>query len=429
MADRSSGAVGKEQTMRYNPDDLNWIYDSRQYLTADEERGLIAEQRQQQISDGLRKLRPKNLAATPLQTGLGFLALLLFIGLIAGFVIALKKGHPAIGIMLFGSLFLIGGLMMLVSGKAESDHSNDTALGTRAFGLLFAVIGLLPFVSATLIPVIGPARALIGAVGAAFAWAGLFFSFDLVRQMLRARLLYGEAVPARCIGYARSVHHSKNSPSHLRTHEIFEYEYNGEMYQAINPVSSGRDAMMPVGEPVEVRIHPKRPDEPVYAEDGRSPVSSSVAVLVFFSLFVAVGIGLILFAAFGRVDDSDFKVYNRLSPGASQSTTENGKHALTDAVIQSQLGKPETEWNITKYRVTDRYQDEKYGYVIVYSDGSRHRASKEAWDCYETGMVFYQITDAETGKYLSAYNCESWEYTGEHTLADCTGSSDSGGLS
>ena len=164
--------------MRYDPDNVNWIYDSRQFLSADEEHDLIAQQREQQIRNGLKQLHPKNLAASPLQTFLSILALLLFLGLIAGFIVALKTGHPAIGIMMFGALFLIGGLMMAISGKAESEDSAETALGARTVGVLFAMLGLMIIVSMALIPVIGPSRAFIGLAGAGFAWGGLFFSAD-----------------------------------------------------------------------------------------------------------------------------------------------------------------------------------------------------------------------------------------------------------
>ena len=402
--------------MRYDPDNVNWIYDSRQFLSADEEHGLIAHQREQQIRNGLKK----NLAASPLQTFLSILALLLFLGLIAGFIVALIMGHPAIGTMMFGALFLIFGLIIAISGKAESEDSAETALGTRTVGVLLALLGLMIIVSTALIPVIGPARAFIGLTGAVFAWGGLIFSAVSIKQMLRARKSYGETVPARCIGYARHIHHAKNSPPWLWTHEIFEYEYNGEFYQAINPESSGRNAMMAIGEQVDVHIHPKKPDEPVYADDGRSPVSSSIAGIAFASLFVIVGIGLLLFAAFGDVNDSDFKVYNRLDPKSSQSTLANGKYALTDAIIQSKIGDRAADWEIAKYKITDKYQDEEYGYVIEFSDGTLHPASKEVWDTYKTGLVFYQLSSAETGEYLGGYSCETWEYTGEHTLADYT---------
>lgn len=406
--------------MRYDPDDVNWIYDSRQFLSAGEEHDLIAQQREQQMKSSLKRLHPKDLAASPLQMILSILALLLFLGLIVGFIVALKKGHPAIGVMMFGALFLIGGLMMAVSGKAESDTSAETALGTRTVGVLFAVLGLMIIVSMALIPVIGSPRAFIGLAGAGFAWGGMFFSTDVIKQMLRARKSYGEIVPARCIGYARNIHQAKNSPPRLRTHEIFEYEYNGEMYQAINPESSDRNAMMTIGELADVHIHPKKPDEPVYADDGRSPVSSSIVGIVFCSLFVIVGIGLLLFAAFGDVNDSDFAVNNRFDPNSSESMLENGKYALTDEIIQSKIGDRAAEWDIAKYKITDKYQDETYGYVIEFSDGTLHAASKEVWDTYKIGLVFYQLSDAETGEYLGVYGCETWEYTGEHTLADYT---------
>ena len=178
--------------------------------------------------------------------------------------------------------------------------------------------------------------------------------------------------------------------------------------------------MMPIGEPVDVHIHPKKPDEPVYADDGRSPVSSSIAGLVFLSLFVIVGIGLLLFAVFGDVDDSDFKVYNRFDPKSSQSTLENGKRALTDEIIQSNIGIQEINWKIAKFQVTDKFYDEKYGYLIRLSDETLHPARKEVWDTYDIGLVFYQIIETKSGNYLDIYKCETWEYTGEHTLADYT---------
>jgi len=379
--------------MRYDPDNANWIYDSRQFLSANEEHDLIAQQREQQIRNGLKQLHPKNLGASPLQIFSSILALLLFFGLIAGFIVALKTGHPAIGTMMFGALFLIGGLMMAVSGKAESDNSAETALSARTVGVMFALLGLIIIVSMALIPVTGPARAFIGLAGAGFAWGGLFFSLDVIRQMIRARKTYGETVPARCIGYARSIRHAKNRSPWLRTHEIFEYEYNCELYQAINPESSDRNAMMPVGELVDAGI-------------------------VFCSIFVIVGTGLLLFAGFGDVDDADFKVRNRFDPESSLSTLENGKYALTDEIIQSKIGDQETNWEIAKYEITDKYQDEEYGYVIGFSDGTLHAASKEVWDTYKIGLVFYQLSSAETGDYLGVYNCETWEYTGKHTLAD-----------
>lgn len=406
--------------MRYDPDNVNWIYDSRQFLSFDDERDLIAEQRQRSIANGLRKLHPKYSDASPAQIFFGIFGLLLFLGLIAGFIIALKMGHPAIGTMLFGALFLIGGLITAFSGKDADPDSADSALSMRTVGVLLAILGLIIIVSMALIPVTGPSRAFLGLVGAGFTWAGMFFSLDVIKQMLRARRSYGETVPAKCIGYARSVGHAKNRTPWLRTHEIFEYEYNGECYQAINPESSERNAMMPIGEQVEVHIHQKKPDEPVYAEDGRSPVSSSLAVIVFLSLFVIAGIGLLIFAVFGDVNDSDFKVYNRLDPKSSQSTLANGKQALTDEIIRSNIGSQETNWEIAKYIVTNKYQDEKNSYVLAYSDGTLHRARKEVWDTYKIGLSFYQITNAETGDALAVYDGESWEYTGEHTLADCT---------
>lgn len=404
--------------MRYNPDNFMWIYDNRQFLSQDEERMLIAEHRKNITERKMRLIESPGNAVSPAKNVFGIIAAFVFISLIAGFVIALKMGYPAIGVILFGSVFFLAGLMTVCGGNTANVNSSSTAMSSRMSGLMFMMIGLIIIVPMALIPVIGPARAFIGLGAGLFAGTGLFFSADVVMQIRRTSEQYGEPVWACCIGYARSIHSHKHSRSTLRTHEIFEYDYNGERWQAINPVSSGRDALLPIGACVDVRIHPKKPDEPVYAADNRSNLKENIAMLAFTMIFVIVGIGLLIFAAVGDVDDSQFQYENRLN--TAQSSLANGKHALTDEMIWEKIGDHETHWIIAKYQVTDKYQEEDSGYVIEFSDGMLYSATKSVWDTYDIGVQFYQISNADTEEIYAVYRCEQWEYTGEHSVVDYT---------
>lgn len=396
--------------MLYDPDNTNYIYDSRQFLTDDEAHVLMSDYRRRSVAHGFKQLSLKDMSL--MQAASSILALVLFIGLIIGFIVALKMGHPAIGTILFASVFLIAGLMMAISGKESQNSPGSSALSTRTAGLMFAMMGLSAIIPMALMNRIGSAHAFIFLAAGLFTWAGLFFSADMVRRAFRARKTYGEPVTAQCTGYVRTVQSDSESGPWLCTHEIFEYEYNGMRYQAINPVCTGRDANMAVGEYVEVRIHPKKPDEPVYASDGRVTAGGSAAGILFASIFVIAGIGLLLFGIFGHINDADFEVKNRLAPNSSQSSLADGKTALTDEYIQSRIDGPAVNWEISLYEIADKYEDAEYGYLIELTDGSVRNASKEVWDSFEPGQSFYQIINADTGEYLKVYRCEQWEYTG-----------------
>lgn len=396
--------------MRYDPDCLHYMFNTQQFLTCDEERSLIQgfrEYRRQQRNEENAGQMTVNGNSIPAWKAV--LSVIAFLALIVLLIVLFQSGHIAVGAAVFGGIFIAAGLAAAFSKPTEP---SDSAMGQRLTGLMFAFVGVSITVPMLLMNVLGEARAFLLLGGGMFMSCGMLFCLDAALQFIRSRKSYGEPVQARCIGYVRRICSKQRGPSYLATSEVFEYEYNGEFYQAINGISARRDGLTAVGETVELRLKPSAPDAPYYAANSEAS-RKSVGLLLFSMIFVIVGIGITALSFFGNVESMQVK-----HTGSSTNLTASGKTPLTDDMVNQAVGDMESHWAVECYTVTDKMNDPEEGFMVELSYGVWQRATQNFYDAVEIGMRIYMIVNEDTGEIYTAYKCDSFEYVGSHPVHD-----------
>ena len=382
--------------MRFDPDNRQYIFSTEKHMDVP---GVRA-----QLSEKKRRLREEQ-RTHPDKKGAPMwapvLAAIVFIGAVAGIIIAAKSGHPAAAVCIFGGMFVAGGFAMIPKTRAGRERSNAT---NRVAGPLLMLVGLSVSVPMFLTDNLGSERTLPLLCAGMFASVGLLF---LVHSLLR---IYGTSnscglpIEGRCIGYAHMIVDQRGS--HVESAEVFEYDYSGEHYESVNEVFR-READAEIGETVTMRLNPRIPSEVFYAAPRKGRNTGNFILAAFSACVLAIGVVFGILTLNGTIGNG----------GSGQSISANGKHVLNDAVIEKKIGDHETPWEVSLYTVMEKYEEDGV-YYLRFSNKKRQSAEKTVWEQYELHDAYYFVQNTGTDKIIGIYKYKEWDYQGSHPLSD-----------
>ena len=380
--------------MLYDPDNPEYIFNEEKYMDVS---GVVT-----QLSEKRRRLLEKkrddpDVRITPVWVSV--LVVIVFIGLIIVMATAVKTGHPAVAACIFGGIFVVGGIAVMPKTRNARELYGVKRLIN---GIIITLIGLSVCVPMLLIKHIGNDRAFLILAAGMFASCGLLFFIQALFNIFSTSSRYGIPVEARCTGYAHMV--VNNRGSHVESAEVFEYDYEGERYESVNGAFR-HAADAEIGETVTIRLNPRVPYDIFYEAPRKGRNSDYIVMAAFSSIFVIVGIILGIFAINGDIENK------------AQSRNANGKHILTDAVIEEKIGDSETPWNISLRTVEDKYEDDGI-YYVRFSGDLLNSAAKDLWDKFELNDSYYFIRNTATEELIAVVNDKEWDYRGSHPLSD-----------
>lgn len=385
--------------MRYDPEYAGWAFSTEKRMEKNVVRQMIRanyERQRQMKANDPKKPAWKNA-----------LFLVLIFAAVAGVFIAALSANTLAAVALFGCIFFALGAKSLVTGRSSAPPQRG--LLVRGSGLVLILMGLCVILPVLLSGRIGQAKAFILMGGALFTVAGLFAAAYAIRTAYHSGANYGLPVEAQCIGYVHKIVSSRNS-SHVEAAEVFEYDYDGEHYTAVNSVFR-RTPAAEVGEYAELRINPDMPDEFFYSGAKSTALANFIGILFSFA-FVAAGCFLLWGALSGRLTIPQ----NEEKP-RSNNVTVSGGSELTDAQIQQEIGADKKDWEVCLYRVMDKrlIEDE---YVVNLSGGLPVSCTKDVYDALKLGGDYIVITDSDCENVYWFLPMESYIYTGDHIVSD-----------
>ena len=381
--------------MRYDPDDRQYIFNTEKHMDVSGVRTQLSEKKQrlreEQYNDSDKK-------GVPIWAS--FLVMIAFIGFIIGVIVLIKSGHPAAAVCLFGGMFVVFGFAMIPKSRVSRERYGATNFVT---GLMFMLVGLSVSVPMLLIDHLGRDRAFLMLGAGMFASCGLLFLVHSLFRIYSTSNSHGIPVEGRCIAYAHMIVNQRNG-SHVESSEVFEYDYAGEHYASVNEAfRSEPDAE--IGETVTMRLNPRVPSEVFYSAPRKGRNAGHFALAAFSLLFVAIGIVLGILTLNGTIGND------------IQITNANGKHVLTDAVIQEKIGDDETPWDISLRNVEEKYEENGV-YYLRFSDDVLQYAEKDVWDTYKLNDAYYFVRNTSTGQLIAVLLYNEWDYQGSHPLSD-----------
>ena len=400
--------------MRYDPENRHYYFSTKQVLEYEERRSIINANTQNALGI-LRDVvnihtfdenagLPKK-TVTVISKLIGIAAA---IAVLAAVIIPAYIGHTAISVMNFGLTFVAAGLYCMLGKKDRKVRIAGTTLNFRQFGAFLILFGFFIAVPMIFIRRLGTVCAVLIAVGGGFLTAGLMLAADAMKIFRRNGSKYGKTVRAKCIGYVRFVNYSTSgSAPYIMSAEVFEYEYYGEICQAINSVATDQIPTCIVGTHVNIRLSPADPFDVTYHGDDMPNLFS---VIVSFLLpFFLCAIGIITFVFAAHLPASMKNI-------ANEETADSGKFQLTDGYV-SRIVNDSDNWEIRYLTVLNSYTDENGRFIIEFTDGSKDIRKRESdLAKYPAGSAVILVADGD--KIYATYQFDRWNYIGEHTVRD-----------
>lgn len=383
--------------MKFDPDALNYVFSTEQEITAEERSQL----RQQLLSNALKPMIGDKSSLMKTLT-----AAAVFISFLLAIIAAATTGHLRIAAFIFGLMFFIAGVSMLIFGQQDTytaDRNNLRPKQNAVFVLLFgALIMAAPLLIAYVSKkdsFLSTGNIIVLLVGGCFALAGGFFVLSVIAGLIKSSKGFGYETEGECIGYVRCFHStSENHHTTLVTSPVYEYYYEGERLQAIGNENYIGTPPVAVGEHRMLNIDPK--DHYAIFELNENQKKAPTIIGILFPLvFVIVGLALVWYGATQHIEPAN-------------SSVNNGKSSITDIYIRKKFGLGEGEWSIAEYTVTDMTEDTNGEWLIELSDGTFRRDSDGSFhSSHSVGYRFYELTDS-SGTPVASFNAENWEYAG-----------------
>lgn len=380
--------------MLYDPDNSQYIFNTEKHMDVSSVVTQLSEKRHRLIE---KKRDDPDVRITPVWVSV--LVAIAFIGLIIVMIFAVQTGYPAVAGCIFGGIFVAAGIAVMPKTRTARERNGVKQMIS---GIIITLIGLSVCIPMLLIKHIGNDRAFLILTAGMFTSSGLFFFIHSLFSIYSTSSKYGIPVEGRCTGYAHMI--VNNRGSHVESAEVFEYDYNGELYESVNGAFR-HEADAEIGETVTLRLNPRNPSDIFYAAPRKGKNSGYIGMAAFSSIFVAVGIILGILAVNGKIENK------------AQSKNANGKHILTDASIEEKLGDSETPWEISLRTVTDKYEDDGV-YYVRFSGDLLNSAQKDIWDKFELNDSYYFIRNTSTNELVAVVNDKEWDYRGSHPLSD-----------
>lgn len=403
--------------MRYDPDNKHYYFSTKQVLEYEERRNIINANTQNALGI-LRDVvnihtfdenagLPKK-TVTVIRKAAGWI---IAAAVLAAVIIPAYVGHTAISVMNFGLLFIAAGLYCMLGKKDRKVRIAGTTLNFRQFGCFLILFGFFIVVPMVMIRRLGTLRAVMITAGGGFLTAGLMLAADATKVFRRNGSKYGKIIRAKCIGYVRFVNYSTSgSAPYIMSAEVFEYEYGGEICQAINSVATDQTPTCIVGTHVNVRLSHTDPFDVTYHGDDLPGLFSVILSFLVPAFLAAVGIVIFVFAA--HLPDS-MKNMVKEEPAAS------GKNQLTDGYVNRIVNDTSVNWEVRYLTVLNSYTDEDGKFIIEFTDGSRNTMKRESdLTKYPAGTAVILVADPDSDRIYGTYSYDSWEYEGTHSVKD-----------
>ncbi len=388
--------------MRFDPEYPGWAFSTEKMMQKSVVRQIIqanyARHRQMKANE------PKKPAWVT-----ALLIILIFV-VVAGVFISAAASQPLAAVALFGCVFIVLGLKSLITGKTGTPMQRG--LLVRGSGLILILLGLCVIVPVLLSDRIGKPTAFIVMGGALFTAAGLFATVYAIRTAYHSRADYGLPVDACCIGYVHKIVSSRHS-SHVESAEVFEYDYEGEHYRAVNSIFR-RTPSAEVGDYAELRINPNMPDEFYYSGSKSNTLANFIGIL-FSAVFVAAGCFLLWGALSGRltIPQNDERPRTQTEPVPQVSE-------IDDSQIQQQIGADKKDWEVGLYKVLDKKRIEN-DYVAFFSGRLPVSCTKDVYDLLKEDAEYILITDSDCENVYWILPMNTYIYSGEHIVNDFRG--------
>ena len=383
--------------MKFDPDAMNYVFSTEQELTIEE----TAKLRSKLMENAFRPISGEN--SSPLKI---IIAAVIFTIFLLAFIISAVTGHVLITIFIFGLMFTIGGLIILISKPKDFYSADHNYLKPKQNGLFVFLLGIV-IMSAPLLINYSTKRELplskgnifVIMFGCCFALAGGYFMLSEITGLFKSSRGYGEETEGECIGYVRSFHTSHETHHRtLVTSPVYEYYHDGQLLQAIgNEVYLGT-APIALGEHITLNIDPKDPYS-IFELNENKKLAPSIIGICFPLLFVIVGIVLIWYGATHHIE-------------LSNQAVSDGKSIITDSYIQKKFGLGEGEWSIAEYTVTQITDNSDGSCTIELSNGSfRTDPEGDFRNSHSVGYKFYELTDSN-GTPVASFSSDNWKYSG-----------------
>ena len=403
--------------MRYNRDFARLKFSTDQIIDSATCDRLMQEHNdfsQSMLTADIKKLNsmmngtPMDEEESPLKKIFGWILGVIFIGgMIAVIACAVMKNLVLLG-YIFSGLFLMAGILMLF-GKASMPFNTANALPkTRVTGVYLvctcsAIIALIAMRGRFL-----DAELFVWIISVAFGMSGLWLLATALIDMLSGRIIYREAVAARCTGYVRFVdydnsangggHHSRFT--YIYTSPVFEYSYNGMKYESLYDVFPlGTESDIPYETVTTIKIDPKNPSNVFSPETGST--ARFVLMLIMAVMFTAVGSGLAWYTLAGNVADKEVQVeWNPLIERMNSDepvATEPSSPQITDEWIEETYASSINgkEWYYET--VTIKEIETEDNEMILYFDDEGAYAlwidKDDSLDVGESIEIFYTLSD------------------------------------
>lgn len=385
--------------MKFDPDAKHYYFSKEQEMSQDE-----ADKLQKALISSVFK--PVSSEKTsPIKTAV---ALIIIIGIFLSIIITAVTGHIGACVLIFGSIFFVAGLYMIIAKPEEIYTSEKNNLKQSQNGAFIALIGAAIMSIPILIKYstehkgsMASSNIIICACGGMFMLGGAFFLLSTIAGIIKSSRGFGEEVEGECIGYIRSFHSTHET--HHRTivnTPVYEYYYDGQYLQAIgNEVYHGA-APIAVGERKLLNVDPSDPYD-IYVQDEDQKPSGIAIGIIFPSIFIVTGIFLMWFALTHSIQPSAVKV-------------AGGKTVITDSYVQEKYGLAGDDWTISERKISEITQESDGSWTLTFSDGEvRTDPDGTFAGKYDVGDSFYEVMDS-SGTSIVFFNTDKWIYNGSH---------------
>ena len=376
---------------------MNYVFSTEQEITAEEKSQL----RQQLLANAFKPIAGDRSSLMKSIT-----AAAIFTVFLVAIIAAASTGHVWIAAFIFGLMFFIGGVIMLISGTQDTytaDRNNlrpkQNALFVLLFGVLIMSAPLLIFYVSRNDSSLSTGNIIVLLVGGCFALAGGFFVISEIAVLVKSSKGFGDETEGECIGYVRCFHTTnENHHTTLVTSPVYEYYYEGQRLQAIGNENYIATPPIAVGEYRIINVDPKDPYAIFEQNENRRKAPTIIGIL-FPLVFVIVGLALVWYGATQHIEPT-------------KSAINDGKSSITDLYIQKKYGLSKDEWTIAEYTVIGMTENSDGSWLIELSDGTFRRDSDGSFhSSHSVGYKFYELTDSR-GTPVASFNSDNWKYAG-----------------
>ena len=353
------------------------------------------------------------------------------IGLFISMVVSLVMRNLILFGILFGSIFLLGGLMLLVTGRSGNLESASSSVYNRIWGFYMVIMAGTIITLILLRSYFTSTELIIWIAVAAFGLSGVLLISLAIYSAAADKIVYKEEVDAKCVGYVRKVdrinsHTDSSGPSYpqMFISPVFDYTYEGVRYESIyDSMRMKRDSDIELNSFTTIHIDPKHP-EGVMSPDTKSKAGGAGLIIMGIA-FIGAAVAMLILSFTGVISDEPSGLGDSGGSNVNTAVTE-GIRTITDDMIGQNYADDidGREWYAEEVTVSEVDPSGEEGVSVnfdditvlgVYLPKDKAPAPGDRW------MIFYTI-DEEYLEYDKWYkdifvyaDVSEFSYSGTHT--------------